>query len=77
MKMLLTSLLLLTAAGAQASVQLPRADDLSSIRPVSLMEKQHVADPATQQSCKPILLFMRFPDGRVVLFGALKPKNGC
>lgn len=77
MKMLLSSLLLLMASGAQASVQSAKADDPSMIRPVSTMERQHQADLAVQHACKPIFLFMRFPDGRIVLVGALKPKTGC
>lgn len=76
MKMLLLSLLLLTATNAQATIQSVTAVDPSMIRPVSMAEKQHETDLALKRACKPVFLFMRFPDGHIMLMGAFKP-NGC
>jgi hypothetical protein len=77
MKTLLSILLLLTATGAEASVKTVKTDDASMIRPVSMTAMQPETGPALKRSCKPVFLFMRFPDGRIMLIGALKPTDGC
>jgi len=78
MRKVLSILLLLSASTtAEASVQSFKTDDTATLRPVSIMEKHPAANPDLQRTCKPVLLFMRFPDGRVMLVGIVQPKAAC
>jgi hypothetical protein len=77
MSKVLSILLLLLASGAEASVQSFKADDTATLRPVSIMEKHPAADIDLKRTCKPVLLFMRFPDGRVMLVGIVQSKAAC
>ena len=77
MNKVLSIFLLLSASSAGASVQSFEPDE-TSIRPVSMAEKQRVADPALRHSCdKPILLLMKVPDGLIILLGVFPSKRRC
>jgi hypothetical protein len=77
MRKLLSILLLLSATSAQASIQSFKTDETATLRPVSLMGKQPEADSTLLRTCKPVLLFLRFPDGRVMLVGIVQSKAAC
>lgn len=70
---LLSICLLLIATNAEASIRSFKTDDTPTLRPVSLMQ-QRQAMPS-RPACKPILLLLRFPDGRFMLVGAVLPKT--
>jgi len=72
-KVLLISLLLVVATNSEASVRSFKTDDTPTLRPISLMQ-QRQAMPS-RPACKPILLLLRFPDGRFMLVGAVLPKT--
>lgn len=70
---LLSICLLLIATNAEASIRSFKTDDTPTLRPVSLMQ-QRQAMPI-RPACKPILLLLRFPDGRFMLVGMVLPKT--
>ena len=78
MTKVLAILLLLSASSAAASVQSFKSDDGATIHPVRMSEDQPNADINLRRSCgRPVLLFMRIPDGRIMLLGVFQPKSAC
>jgi hypothetical protein len=66
--------LLLIATNAQASLRSISTDDTANLRPVSLTQQRQVTTPS-RPACKPVLILLRFPDGRFMLVGAIAPKT--
>lgn len=77
MKTVLLILSLLAASSAQASVRADQPQDVV-LRPVSLTEERQADETAVTPPCaKPIMLFMRTPEGAVRLLGVLVPRESC
>jgi hypothetical protein len=77
MTRILSILLLLTASSAQASIQSFKADDPAMLHPVSMTKSQPDAGMNLKRGCRPVLLFLRLPDGRAMLIGVFQPKEAC
>jgi hypothetical protein len=75
MRKLLSILLMLSAPTAQASVQSFKPDDRATLHPVSIVTAQR--EEGLKPSCKPVALFLRFPDGRIMLVGIVRPRAAC
>jgi hypothetical protein len=70
-------LMLLWASSAEAALRSVRAEN-TALRPVSMTEQSRASEPCllNPQAAKPLLLFPRMPDGRIVLLGIVR-NRGC
>jgi len=71
---LLSLSLLLIATNAEASLRSITEDETPTLRPVSLTQQRQAAT-LDRTACKPVLILLRFPDGRFMLVGAVLPKT--
>lgn len=79
MTKMLSILFLFSATTAGASVQSVKGDDMATLRPVSLQERQSVAATTAHEAChdRAVLLFLRLPDGTTRLLGILRRNEAC